>query len=135
MRNPLEPRSRKSRLALTGAAVAALIAIPAGVAAASTTSPARPATSHPSSAPKPTVVIEHGAWADGSSWDGVVARLQQDGYTVDVPPNPLRGESDPAYLASYLASSSTSTPTSPPRVTPSTASTPSSREASSPRPP
>jgi pimeloyl-ACP methyl ester carboxylesterase len=104
MRNLLKPRSRKSRLALTGAAVAALIAIPAGVAAASTTSPAHPATSHSSSAPKPTVVIEHGAWADGSSWDGVVARLQQDGYTVDVPPNPLRGESDSAYLASYLAS-------------------------------
>jgi pimeloyl-ACP methyl ester carboxylesterase len=49
-------------------------------------------------------VLEHGAWADGSSWDGVVARLQKDGYTVDVPPNPLRGpDSDSAYLASYLA--------------------------------
>jgi pimeloyl-ACP methyl ester carboxylesterase len=52
---------------------------------------------------KPTVVLVHGAWADGSSWNGVVARLQRDGYTVDVPPNPLRGvDSDSAYLASYL---------------------------------
>jgi pimeloyl-ACP methyl ester carboxylesterase len=104
MRTPLKSRTRKSRLALTIAAVAGLIAIPSAVAAASTTSPARPASGH-SSAPKPTIVIEHGAWADGSSFDGVVTRLQQDGYTVDVPPNPLRGPgSDSAYLASYLAS-------------------------------
>ena len=48
-------------------------------------------------------MLEHGAWADGSSWDRVVTRLQADGYTVDVPPNPLRGpDSDSAYLASYL---------------------------------
>jgi pimeloyl-ACP methyl ester carboxylesterase len=40
MRNPLKSQSRKSRLALTGAAVAALIAIPGGIAAAATTSPA-----------------------------------------------------------------------------------------------
>jgi pimeloyl-ACP methyl ester carboxylesterase len=54
-------------------------------------------------AAKPTVVLVHGAWADGSSWDRVVARLQRDGYTVDVPSNPLRGvASDSAYLASYL---------------------------------
>lgn len=52
-----------------------------------------------------TIVLEHGAWADGSSWGGVVSRLQKDGYIVDVPPNPLRGpSSDSAYLASYLAS-------------------------------
>jgi pimeloyl-ACP methyl ester carboxylesterase len=103
MRNPLKSRSRKARLALTGVAVAALIAVPSAVAAASTGSPADPAGGRSSSAPKPTIVLEHGAWADGSSWDGVVARLQQAGYTVDVPPNPLRGASDPAYLASYLA--------------------------------
>ena len=49
-------------------------------------------------------MLEHGAWADGSSWSGVVTRLQKAGYTVDVPPNPLRGVgSDSAYLASYLA--------------------------------
>jgi pimeloyl-ACP methyl ester carboxylesterase len=104
MRNPLKSRTRKSRLALTGVAVAALIAIPSAVAAAATGSPAHRAGSPSSSVPKPTVVIEHGAWADGSSWDGVVARLQKDGYTVDVPPNPLGGvSSDSAYLASYLA--------------------------------
>jgi pimeloyl-ACP methyl ester carboxylesterase len=104
MRNLLKSRTRKSRLALTGAAVAAMVAIPAGIATASTGSPAHPAVGYSSAAPKPTIVIEHGAWADGSSFDGVVARLQQAGYTVDVPPNPLRGATDSAYLASYLAS-------------------------------
>jgi pimeloyl-ACP methyl ester carboxylesterase len=54
--------------------------------------------------PKPTIVLEHGAWADASSWDGVIQRLEQAGYTVDAPPNPLRGLSyDAAYLADYLA--------------------------------
>jgi pimeloyl-ACP methyl ester carboxylesterase len=53
---------------------------------------------------KPTIVLEHGAWADASSWDGVIQRLQQAGYTVDAPPNPLRGLSyDSTYLADYLA--------------------------------
>jgi pimeloyl-ACP methyl ester carboxylesterase len=51
----------------------------------------------------PTVVIEHGAWADGSSFAKVVRILQHDGYTVDVPPNPLAGlPSDTATLTDYL---------------------------------
>jgi pimeloyl-ACP methyl ester carboxylesterase len=104
VRNPLKPRSRKARLAVaSGLAVAALAAVPA-VATASTSSHSNPAGSRSDWAPKPTIVIEHGAWADGSSFDAVVTRLQNDGYTVDVPPNPLRGPaSDSAYLASYLA--------------------------------
>jgi pimeloyl-ACP methyl ester carboxylesterase len=62
-----------------------------------------PTTAKPEHA-KPTVVLVHGAWADSSSWSGVVQRLQHDGYTVDVPPNPLRGlSSDSDYLAGYLA--------------------------------
>jgi pimeloyl-ACP methyl ester carboxylesterase len=53
--------------------------------------------------PKPTIVLVHGGWADGSSWDHVISILQREGYTVDAPPNPLRGlASDSAYLASYL---------------------------------
>lgn len=52
---------------------------------------------------KPTIVLVHGAWADGSSWDGVISRLQRAGYTVLAPPNPLRGVgADAAYLASFL---------------------------------
>jgi pimeloyl-ACP methyl ester carboxylesterase len=52
---------------------------------------------------KPTVVLVHGAFADGSSWSGVIARLQAAGITVQAPANPLRGlTADSAYLASYL---------------------------------
>ncbi len=103
MHTPRKSGTRKARFALTGLALAALAAIPT-VAAASTGSPSHPAGSVPASAVKPTILLEHGAWADGSSWDDVVTRLQKDGYTVDVPPNPLRGvASDSAYLASYLA--------------------------------
>ena len=97
MRTPLKLGTRKARFALVGLAIAGLAASPSAVAAAST-------SSHSHAAAKPTIVLEHGAWADGSSWSGVVTRLQKDGYTVDVPPNPLRGlDSDSAYLASYLA--------------------------------
>ncbi len=52
---------------------------------------------------KPTIVIVHGAFADASSWNEVIERLQQQGYDVIAPPNPLRGvRSDSAYLASLL---------------------------------
>jgi pimeloyl-ACP methyl ester carboxylesterase len=97
MRISLKSGLRKAPVTLIGVALAALVAIPSTVAAASTSSPS-------GSAVKPTIVLEHGAWADGSSWSGVVTRLQKAGYTVDVPPDPLRGPgSDAAYLVSYLA--------------------------------
>lgn len=52
---------------------------------------------------KPTVVLVHGAFADGSSWSGVVARLQADHYPVVVAANPLRGvDGDSASLAALL---------------------------------
>jgi pimeloyl-ACP methyl ester carboxylesterase len=52
---------------------------------------------------KPTIVLVHGAWADTSSWDGVIQRLQADGYTVYAPPDPLQGlPYDSAYLADFL---------------------------------
>jgi len=50
-----------------------------------------------------TIVLVHGAWADGSSWSRVAAQLQAKGYSVWVVPNPLRGlASDAAYVASIL---------------------------------
>ena len=53
---------------------------------------------------KPTIVLVHGAWADASSWNGEVERLQRDGYVVRAIANPLRGlSSDSAYVASFLA--------------------------------
>ena len=39
----------------------------------------------------PTIVLVHGAWADASGWSAVILRLQDDGFTVYAPPNPLRG--------------------------------------------
>lgn len=40
---------------------------------------------------KPTVVLVHGAFADSSSWNGVITILVRDGYQVVAAPNPLRG--------------------------------------------
>jgi pimeloyl-ACP methyl ester carboxylesterase len=52
---------------------------------------------------RPTVVLVHGAFADSSSWAGVIERLQAKGVEVTAPANPLRGlTSDSAYLASVL---------------------------------
>ena len=39
---------------------------------------------------KPTVVLVHGAFADSSGWNDVIARLENDGYTVIAAANPLR---------------------------------------------
>src|SRR5919205_2032685 len=51
----------------------------------------------------PTVVLVHGAFADSSSWNGVIERLQAAGIQVTAPPNPLRGIShDSTYTASYI---------------------------------
>lgn len=36
------------------------------------------------------VLLVHGAWVDGSSWAGVTARLQRDGYTVRAVQLPLQ---------------------------------------------
>ena len=54
--------------------------------------------------PRPTIVLVHGAWADGSSWNAVASELQGQGFTVYGPPNLLRGvATDAAYIASFLA--------------------------------
>jgi pimeloyl-ACP methyl ester carboxylesterase len=86
------------RGAVAGAGVLALTA--AGVLAFGTSASA--SGSH-SGAPKPTIVLEHGAFADASSWNGVIERLESDGYQVVAPANPLRSvASDAAYLRSVV---------------------------------
>jgi pimeloyl-ACP methyl ester carboxylesterase len=64
---------------------------------------ARSQTDH---GPRPTIVLVHGDWADGSStWTSVIERLQDRGFTVVAPPNLLRGPAaDAPYLANYLNS-------------------------------
>ena len=55
--------------------------------------------------PKATVVLVHGAFADSSSWNGVIQRLHAKGYTVVAAANELRSvKSDAAEVASVLRS-------------------------------
>ncbi len=52
---------------------------------------------------EPTVVLVHGAFADGSSWNGVIERLHERGVRAIAVANPLRGiTSDSRYLAALL---------------------------------
>jgi pimeloyl-ACP methyl ester carboxylesterase len=51
----------------------------------------------------PTVVLVHGAFADSSSWNGVVPQLLAQGFDVIAIANPLRSlAGDSAYVASVL---------------------------------
>jgi pimeloyl-ACP methyl ester carboxylesterase len=51
----------------------------------------------------PSVVLVHGAFADSSSWNGVIERLLERGVKVTAPANPLRGIAhDSAYTASFF---------------------------------
>jgi pimeloyl-ACP methyl ester carboxylesterase len=78
-------------------AVAAALIVTGSIAAAS--------SARPSNRAKPTIVLVHGAWADGSSWSKVTERLQSAGYDVRVPPNNLRGVArDAADLANFVRS-------------------------------
>ncbi|UBU14894.1 alpha/beta fold hydrolase [Nonomuraea gerenzanensis] len=63
-----------------------------------------PGPAHAAAGPaKPTVVLEHGAFADASSWNGVIEELRKDGYPVVAAANPLRGPAqDAAALRSVL---------------------------------
>ncbi|MEU3859332.1 alpha/beta hydrolase [Streptomyces sp. NPDC028722] len=87
------PSRRSALLGVTAAA---------GVSLAAVTLPgtAGAASHHPI---RPTIVLEHGAFADAASWDGVVTRLQRAGYPVVSAANPLRGPAtDAAYLRSVV---------------------------------
>jgi len=59
----------------------------------------------PATAVKPTVVLVHGAFADSSSWDGVAAKLQADGYSVVAAANPLRSVKGDAEAVSSVVKS------------------------------
>ena len=55
--------------------------------------------------PKPTVVLVHGAFAESSSWNGVIKNLLSQGYPVIAAANPLRSVTgDAEYLAGILKS-------------------------------
>ncbi|MGW4715798.1 alpha/beta fold hydrolase [Nocardia sp. NPDC004260] len=62
-------------------------------------------STEPASPSTPTIVLVHGAFADSSSWNGVIERLRAQGHPVIAAANPLRGlDSDAAYVASVLDS-------------------------------
>ncbi len=52
---------------------------------------------------KPTIVLVHGAFAESSSWNGVLTQLIPKGYPTVAVANPLRGvKNDADYVASVL---------------------------------
>jgi pimeloyl-ACP methyl ester carboxylesterase len=54
---------------------------------------------------KPTIILVHGAFAESSSWNGVVKKLIAKGYPVVAAANPLRGlKTDSDYIASVFKS-------------------------------
>ncbi len=86
---------RKVSILGLAAVFAATAVLPLAASSASATKPA---------APKPTVVLVHGAFAESSSWNGVISRLQRQGYPVVAAANPLRSlDGDAAYLRKVLA--------------------------------
>ncbi|HXW47526.1 MAG TPA: alpha/beta hydrolase [Streptosporangiaceae bacterium] len=101
MKSSLAASPARQRLII----VTILLAL-AVLAAALTGGSARASSSrsfHWSGGTRPVIVLEHGAWADSSSWNGEIRLLQHDGFTVYAPPNPLRGLSyDSAYLHDFL---------------------------------
>jgi pimeloyl-ACP methyl ester carboxylesterase len=65
-----------------------------------------PATAQTAPTPaKPIIVLVHGAFAESSSWDTVIARLEKDGYTVIAAANPLRGVASDAAAVSGIVKS------------------------------
>ncbi|CAE6686718.1 UNVERIFIED_ORG: pimeloyl-ACP methyl ester carboxylesterase [Paraburkholderia sediminicola] len=77
------------------AAPAAMPATPAAVPTPATpkATAAKPPAA-PITGPVRNVVLVHGAFVDGSSWNGVVAKLQQKGYHVSSVQNPLTSLAD-----------------------------------------
>jgi pimeloyl-ACP methyl ester carboxylesterase/quercetin dioxygenase-like cupin family protein len=90
------------RVLIPAALAVAVLVVPAVSPASSAPAPV-PAAAPAQHGPKPTVVLVHGAFADSSSWSGVIARLQHDGYPVIAAANPLRAlDNDTAYVSSLL---------------------------------
>jgi pimeloyl-ACP methyl ester carboxylesterase len=95
-----------NRLVVPAVLAVAALAVPVvSSASASASAARRPATvaAPVKQSAKPTVVLVHGAFADSSSWNGVIARLQHDGYPVIAAADPLRSlDGDAAYVSSIL---------------------------------
>ncbi|MFJ8024749.1 alpha/beta fold hydrolase [Streptomyces sp. NPDC096311] len=98
MQRPSLPRRARGPLSLLATASVAAALLATSVA------PASAGKGSPPPGRKRTVVLVHGAFADSSSWNGVVQRLSREGYPVVAAANPLRGLGiDAAYLKEVLA--------------------------------
>ena len=82
--------ANRHRLSTAFAMAAAALLLSAPAVAQTT-----PAASTPA-APARNVVLVHGAYADGSGWSEVIARLQKAGMTVTAVQNPLTSLADDA---------------------------------------
>jgi pimeloyl-ACP methyl ester carboxylesterase len=97
-------RLKRTLLAALTAIIGVLLLGGIWASASPATSAAAAVTARHHNGPKPTIVLVHGAFADASGWAGVITRLEERGYTVLAPANPLRGvPADSAYIASVLA--------------------------------
>jgi len=98
-------RSFNVRSSIRTITAAAAVPVAAGALLAVTATGSSATTTGETGRTKPTIVLVHGAFADGASWSAVIDRLQRDGYPVVATANPLRGlRSDSAYLRSVLKS-------------------------------
>ncbi|GDY44166.1 hypothetical protein SANT12839_050480 [Streptomyces antimycoticus] len=70
----------------TQAVLAGSLAALAALSLAATTPATAAKAAHRPAEKKPTVVLVHGAFADSSSWNGVIKRLRHAGYPVLAPP-------------------------------------------------
>ncbi|GAA3072597.1 alpha/beta hydrolase [Pseudonocardia yunnanensis] len=103
--------SGKLHSALLTGALSAVLALGVATVTGTTAQAATPAdpgsVAHAApaqAAPKPTIVLVHGAWADASSWNAEVDALQRDGYVVRAIDNPLRGlTSDAEEVKDFLS--------------------------------
>src|SRR5687767_5860369 len=83
------------------ARITALLAVLVAVAGLGTSNAV---AAYPAAGQKPTIVLVHGAFADGAGWAPVIERLQRRGFTAVAVANPLRGvHSDADALDARLA--------------------------------
>jgi pimeloyl-ACP methyl ester carboxylesterase len=106
MRQPVSMRtqSRKVSLALLIGGLLTVVALGLATAPGKADPAAAAYNARGKATPKPTIVLVHGAWADASSWNGEVDRLQRNGYVVRAIDNPLRGlTSDAEEVKDFLS--------------------------------
>lgn len=94
---------RRALLGLAAAALTASLTVVGAAAIPASAESERGAGASAKGAPKPTIVLVHGAFADATGWNLVIPALQAKGYPVIAFSNPLRGiQHDSQYLKDFL---------------------------------